>query len=96
MKQGNGIRARGAGGPVERGGSQLGTCTEVSVLASEWFILILLSGLNLDLATTDHSSLHRCTFSNNKLAGAVDLWHAEAMPGRSADLAGPNCVILTW
>ena len=32
----------------------------------------------------------------NKLAGAVDLWHAEAMPGRSADLAGPNGVILTW
>ena len=42
MKQGDEIRARGAGGPVERGGSQSGTYTEVSVLASEW--LILMSG----------------------------------------------------
>ena len=40
MKQGDGVPARGAGGPVERGGSQLGTYTEVSVLASEWFILM--------------------------------------------------------
>ena len=32
----------------------------------------------------------------NKLAGAVDLWHAEAMQGRLANLAGPNGVILTW
>ena len=62
MKQGDGIRARGAGGPVERGGSQSGTYTEVSVLASEWFILM--TGSNSDLVTTDHSSLLRCTFSN--------------------------------
>ena len=31
----------------------------------------------------------------NKWAGTVDLWLAEAMPGRPADLAGPNGVILT-
>ena len=32
----------------------------------------------------------------NKWAGTVDLWLAEAMPGRPADLAGPDGVILTW
>ena len=32
----------------------------------------------------------------NKLAGARDLGCAEAMPGRSADLAGPNGLVLTW
>ena len=31
----------------------------------------------------------------NKWAGPVDLRLAEAVPGRPADLAGPNGVILT-
>ena len=55
-------------------------------MASEWFILM--SGLNSDLVTTDHSSLLRCTFSNRLVLNITPIILATRPPRVCAILLG--------